>query len=568
MSAPIQHVTDGYKLDHISQYVEGTTRVYNNFTPRSDKLARVVRGHFDGTVVFFGLQMAIMEWHRRWQTQFFDQPKEKVLKAYIRRVKHYAGQDNGDYGISMMSALHDLGYLPIRIKALPEGSKVPMRVPCFMMNNTHDNFAWLVNYSETYFSTMVWPMCNAASLSEQYWKASLRAAEKSGAPAFWAAIANHCFAGRGHRGDQDGSMSAMAHMLFSIGTDTLWAIDDIEEYYLADVETQCIGVSVNAFEHATASQRIAHYGSEKEAVRDALTRIYPRGILSYVIDTEDAFGFIDRSVRELKDIILNRQPDSAGLCKFVLRPDSSRKSPKEIILGYRVLPTEWIRSAMQVNDSIITLLNQGYHWAEAREAGYDTLYFNGEYYDIEYFEAKEKLHGSIRLANGFDDLERRGMLDLLWEIFGGTINEKGLRVLNDKVGIIYGEGITLEMQTEIYDEMIARGWCVSNVLFGVGSWAFLKDSSRDSYGIAIKATNSVVNGENLAMQKKPKTDSGLKHSAKGLIRVEEENGTFVMYDNQTPEQYEQGAMRDVFADGNLLISQSFVEIRERLGFKV
>lgn len=560
---PIQHITDGYKLDHISQYVEGTTKVFNNFTPRSDKLARVVREHHDGKIVFFGLQFAIIEWMRRWQEEFFNQSKDKVMKAYQRRVKNYAGADNCDKGIAAVEALHDLGYLPIRIKALPEGSRVPMRVPCFLMENTHPDFGWLVNYSETFFSTEVWPMCNAASLSEQYWKASVRAAEKSGAHPFWTAIANHCFAGRGHRGDQDGMMSGMAHMLFSIGTDTLWSIDGIEAYYEGDSDTQLLGVSVNAFEHATASQRIAHYGSEKDAVHDALTRIYPRGILSYVCDTEDAFGFIDRDVRELKDLILARQPDSAGLCKFVLRPDSSRKTPKEIILGYKVLSSDVIvrpvETSIDGNDTVV--FGGGYSTYEK----FDAIEIGGVYRDFEVNPCGTEgmVHPSV-----IPDLEVRGMLDLLWDIFGGTTNDKGLRVLNDKVGIIYGESITLEMQTEIYDEMIERGWCVSNVLFGVGSWAFLKDSSRDSYGIAIKATNSVVNGANLAMQKKPKTDSGLKHSAKGLIRVEEENGTFVIYDNQTPEQYEQGAMRDVFADGQLLVSHSFVDIRERLGFKV
>lgn len=572
---PIQHVTDGYKLDHVSQYVDGTNHVYNNFTPRSHKLANVIREHFDGKIVFFGLQLAIMEWHRRWQTQFFDQPKARVIAAYERRVKHYVGQDNGDNGIAMMAALHDLGYLPIRIKALPEGSRVPMRVPCFMMNNTHDDFAPLVNYSETYFSTMVWPMCNAASLSEQYWKASVRAAEKSGAPAFWAAIANHCFAGRGHRGDQDGMLSAMAHMIFSIGTDTLWAIDGIEEYYGGNVETECIGVSVNAFEHATASQRIAHFGSETESLRDALVNLYPRGIFSYVGDTEDLFGLLDKSIRELKDIILGRQPDSSGLCKLVIRPDSSRKSPKEIILGYKVFDGFEEVEAPNLNpptryakDGWVAVPYPYSDFYDFEDNGFDSVLIDGKIFDAEVDEDCIAPTFRVNVDQPFDALEARGMLDILWEIFGGTVNEKGLRVLNDKVGIIYGEGITLEMQTDIYNEMIARGWCVSNVLFGVGSWAFLKDSSRDSYGIAIKATNSVVNGEELPMQKKPKTDSGLKHSAKGLLRAEEENGTFVLYENQTPEQYEQGAMRDVYFEGFMPNLQTFAEIRERVGFKI
>ncbi len=62
----------------------------------------------------------------------------------------------------------------------------------------------------------------------------------------------------------------------------------------------------------------------------------------------------------------------------------------------------------------------------------------------------------------------------------------------------------------------------------------------------------------------PKTDSGVKKSAKGLLRVEKEGDNFVLYDEQTPEQEQQGEMKEVFRDGELLVSQSLEEIRKRL----
>ena len=508
---PQQHVVDGYKLDHISQYVDSTEYVYSNMTPRSDKLARVLRNYFDGKMVFFGLQKALIELKDGWDQTFFNKPKEEVIKKYSRRIKNYVGSDYGDTQTQALSKLHDLGYLPLKIKALPEGSFVNMGIPTISITNTNPDFYWLTNYCETYLSCSVWHMCNAASLSREYFKTSKRYAEITGASDVWLGIANHCFAARGHRGMQDAMDSGMGHLLFSVGTDTLWSIDGMEEYYGANSDKELVACSVNAFEHATATQRIAYYrklgftdnilDAEKESIKDICTRLYPKGIVSYVSDSEDYFGVIGKILPELKDVILSREEDSLGLCKFVVRPDSSPKTPLEIICG----------------DPATT-----------------------------------------------DTYENKGTLQILWEEFGGTINEKGYKVINPKVGIIYGEAIDIELQDKIYETMVSQGWCVSNVLFGVGSWGYLDRSSRDSYSQALKGTDSIVNGEQISMQKNPKTALNSKKSAKGLLRVELEDGKYVLYDQQSPEQEQQGELQTVFKDGELLRKTTLSEIRQRV----
>lgn len=496
------HKVDGYKLDHISQYVDGTSLVYSNMTPRSNRLARVIREHFNGKVVYWGMQYALLKMVHDWNVTFFSQPKDVVMKKYARRIKNYVGFEKGETQIEAMAKLHDLGYLPIEVRSLPEGSRVDMKIPVFTVKNTHPDFFWLTNYLETYLSCTIWPACNSASLSEQYWLASKRWAEVTGAPDFWVSIANHCFAARGMRGDEDAMVSGAGHLLFSTGTDTLWSIDFFEEYYNADSDKEMIGGSVCAFEHATSTQRIEYFGSEVAAVRDAIKNIYPTGIVSYVADSRDYYGFISQGLRELKEHILARTEDELGLVKFVIRPDSSPKTPLEVICGDDTMPI-----------------------------------------------------GSP---------EFQGSLQILWDIFGGTLNEQGYRILNPKVGIIYGEAITLDMQTKIYAKMREQGWCVSNVLFGVGSWAFLEDSSRDSYSFAIKGSSSIVDGEELTMQKTPKTAASSKTSARGLLRVEKEGDDFVLYDQQTWDQEQQGELKTVFKDGKLVKETSLSEIRNRL----
>lgn len=503
------HVVDGYKLGHIDQYVKGTQQVYSNMTPRSDKLARVLREHFDGTMVFFGAQKALKEMKELWDTTFFNQSKEDVIRKYSRRIKNYLGSEAGNTQIAAMAKLHDLGYLPLHIKTLPEGAFVNMGIPTITITNTHPDFYWLTNYCETYLSCSVWHMCNAASLSREYYKTSKRWGEVTGTDNVWLGIANHCFAGRGHRGQQDAMDSGMGHLLFSVGTDTLWAIDGMEYYYNANSDSELIACSVNAFEHATATQRIAYYRNqgfteyalqaETESLRDIFTRLYPTGIVSYVADSEDYYGVISEVASTLKEEILNRTEDSLGLCKVVFRPDSSPKTPLEVIVGDK---------------------------------------------------------------DSTDELELKGSLQILWDIFGGTVNEKGFKVLNSKVGLIYGEAIDIELQDKIYSEMVDKGWCVSNILFGVGSWGFLDRSSRDSFSQALKGVHSIVEGEGISMQKNPKTAEGSKKSAKGLLRVELEDEGYVLYDQQTPEQEQQGELKTIFKDGNLVRETSLKEIRE------
>jgi nicotinamide phosphoribosyltransferase len=504
---PAAHKVDGYKLGHISQYVPHTEYVGANMTPRNDKYARVLAKNYDGKMIFMGLQMALKSMQCGWKDTFFNLPKKQVINAYKRRIKNYLGTSNGDAQIEAMGKLHDLGHLPLKVKALPEGARVNMLVPIFTVTNTHEDFFWLTNYMETYLSCMVWPMCNAISVSDQYLRNSKAWAEVTGADEMWTGIANHCFAARGHRGDQDSMMSGMAHLAAgNLGSDTVWAIDGLEMFYNANSDEELVACSVNAFEHATATQRIAYYGSERESVRLALTEVYPAGILSYVADSNDYFRFIDEDMFALKEEILARTADADGLpAKFVARPDSSPKTPLEIICGDP--------------------------------------------------EAE------------FGSLEWRGTLRILWHNFGGEINDMGYKVLDPHVGVIYGEAISLEMQDAIYLKMAEMGFCVSNVLFGIGSWSFLEMSSRDSYGMAIKGTNSVVAGKEVSMQKDPKTSSFSKKSAKGLLRVEIEGGNYVLYDEQTPEQEQQGELTTVFENGTLKNECSLQDIRDRVTAK-
>jgi nicotinamide phosphoribosyltransferase len=132
---------DFYKADHRRQYPEGTTLVYSNFTPRSNKYAY----ENSKEVVVFGIQYLIKEYLiNQWNTGFFNKDKQVVLDDYQSLMDRSLGSNV--ITIDHIAALHDLGYLPIELKALPEGTKCPIGVPVLTIKNTKPEFFWLTNF--------------------------------------------------------------------------------------------------------------------------------------------------------------------------------------------------------------------------------------------------------------------------------------------------------------------------------------------------------------------------------------------------------------------------------------
>jgi nicotinamide phosphoribosyltransferase len=165
--------------------------------------------------------------------------------------------------------------------------------------------------------------------------------------------------------------------------------------------------------------------------------------------------------------------------------------------------------------------------------------------------------------NGKNDNERKGVIELLWETFGGSINTKGYKELDSHIGAIYGDSITVTRATQICERLKEKGFASTNVVLGIGSYTY-QYNTRDTFGFAMKATYGEVNGKGREIFKDPITDDGTKKSAKGLMKIEFENGSYKLIDQATWEQEKQGELKEVFRDGKLLIDQSLAEIRQRV----
>lgn len=558
---------DFYKTDHRRQYPEGTTEVYANLTPRSANHFKGLND-YDKKVVFFGLQYFIKDFLiNAWNKEFFEKSKDEVVAKYKRRMDTSLGPDSVD--VKHIAALHDLGYLPIRIKALDEGTRSPIGVPVLTIVNTHPDFFWITNYLETILSTYIWKAMTSATTAYEYKRLLTQYAEKTGTDKGFVQFQAHDFSFRGMSSHQDACLSGAAHLTSFVGTDTVPAIDFLEDYYNADSTKELIGCSVPATEHSVMCMGMKD--GELATFKRLITEIYPAGFVSIVSDTWDFWKVITEYTRELKDDILSRDG------KVVLRPDSG--DPVRIIAGdqFYKLPHELrlneereLEIAKRDAEEYIRELveDETAHGQRGDDARTEIVLWKGKYYratvefDWNRFDKQYYFIEDTKLTQ-FEEVEltpeQKGAVQCLWEVFGGTETDKGFKQLDSHIGLIYGDSITLERAEQILKRLADKGFASGNIVFGVGSYTY-QFNTRDTLGFAVKATSGVVNGERRDIFKDPKTDNGTKKSAKGLLRVEDG----ILYDQQTVEQEQRGDLKIVFEDGGLKSEFTLQEIRDRL----
>ncbi len=322
MTTPLTLI-DFYKADHRSQYPKGTETVFSNWTPRNSRIDGVDH------VVFFGLQYYVEEYLiERWNREFFDRPRGEVVERYRRRMTN-AGID---ITVDHIEALHDLGYLPLEIRALPEGTEVPIGVPMFVLWNTEPEFFWLTNYLETSLSNVIWGPCTAATIALRYRRVIERWVRQTGGDPGLVDWQGHDFSYRGMYGTEAAMLSGAGHLLSFAGTDSVPAIDFVEEYYDADSDTEIVGGSVPATEHSVMCMGTQE--GEVETFHRLITDLYPTGIVSIVSDTWDYWRVWTEYLPALRDEILARdgvvtiRPDSGDPVKILVGdPDAEPGSP-------------------------------------------------------------------------------------------------------------------------------------------------------------------------------------------------------------------------------------------------
>lgn len=567
---------DFYKIGHINQYPENTEMIYSTWTPRTSRIKGIDK------VVVFGIQGFIKQYLINYfNDNFFSRPKEEIVNEYVRVIKHTLGVSNPD--ATHIEKLHDLGYLPIRISAVPEGTLVPLRTPMLTINNTlpkHPEFYWITNFLETLMSAEMWQPMTSATIAHEYRRILDHYAIETTGSTDGVEFQAHDFSLRGMAGVDAGAKSGAGHLLSFVGTDVIPAILYHEKYYNANIEKELVGTSIPATEHSVmCANSDADTRDEYESFRRLVQDVYPSGFVSIVSDTYDFWKVVGEVLPKLKDIILGRDG------KVVVRPDSG--DPVDIICGKYIpdLTNErWCKTLEDAKESfyedLMDELRENTPHGEYGDTEISGSFkYEGKYYklgievDYDRYDKQYYYIDSSRtkyFKEFTPKLSELGLIEALYDIFGGTVNSEGYKVLDSHIGAIYGDSITLERAKLICEGLKRKGFASTNVVLGVGSFSY-QYTTRDTFGFAMKATYAIVDGEEHLLFKDPKTDDGTKRSQRGLVFVgKNENGEIVYKDGLDAESYavdELGhfdLLESVFLDGKLVRDHTLADIRERL----
>lgn len=450
-------LTDSYKVSQWNQIPPGSQTMSSYFESRG--------GLFDSTVSF-GLQYYLKKY-----LSGVVITRDNVEEAAEDFELHF---DNPKVynrsGWERILNVHG-GRLPLLIRAVPEGTVVPVQNALMTTENTDKELPWLTNYVET-IESMIWYPMTVATQSREMKKILVRYLIKNGTPEL-ILFKLHDFGFRGSTSVESAGIGGMGHLVNFQGSDTFQANRYARKYYCERMASN----SIPAAEHST----ITSWGRKFEGnALENLLNQYPTGLVSGISDSYDIYNACANIWgTRLKEKILMRDGT------LVVRPDSG--NPPEVVVR---------------------------------------------------------------------------VLDILGEKFGFTVNQKGYKVLPPQIRVIQGDGIDLAMLELILEAMDKAGWSADNVAFGSGG-GLLQKVNRDTQKCAIKCSAIEIDGEWHDVLKDPITDPGKKSKA-GRLALVKINGVYrTVLESEAVALGLENELKPVFLNGDVLVDQTFAEIRER-----
>lgn len=569
---------DFYKVTHSAQYPQGLTTMVSYYTPRMSRLQDTDH------ITMFGLQAFIQEYLiSGFQNNFFMRDEDEVVQEYENVLTATLGP--GTYNADRIRVLHRLGYLPLRIRAVPEGTRTKIGVPQIEIANTHPDFVWLVNTIETMLSCTMWHTQVAAEVGYRYYQITKKfAALTGGDPRRMIGD----FSMRGQQSVESAVKASAAWLLSHRNTATVPAIMWLSQMYPSTLE-EC-GHGAISTEHSVMCSNFAVDGDEVTHIKRLLTEIYPNHSFSMVSDSYDYWNLVTNLLPQCKDEVLAHNG-----C-LSIRGDSG--DPVEIVAGKDIfymtdhdLDADEIEKLFIDEEFTHRWLHTETYEDETHEYFEKYYSYRGKYYRVTFTPDWSRERGgytdnSYYFINDWDidwfeippTAELLGTVWALDQTFGHTINDKGFKVLNPHVKAIYGDSITPPRAKEIYRRLYTQGYSVENVALGAGSFSFMclenidtnddvfySPYTRDTYGIAVKATYCEdAEGSPIPIFKQPKALSW-KKSQKGCCIVAPDGEsytdewTYVMSMND-----KDNLLTTVFENGDMTKIYSLAEVRHNM----
>jgi len=525
---PSLMLTDFYKLCHMAMYSDRIAKMTSYLTPRGSRFPE------QDWVMMFGIRIFIHKYLMKdFRENFFDLPWEEVEAAYKNILVKALLYTEAEYQptLNKVRELHKLGYLPIEIKGLPEGSKVPMGVPCVEISVTDGRFAWVGQAIECMLSCNIWHPMVSATVGYRYRQLAHDFARKSSDKAD--GTMSMCdFSLRGQESMESAINSSAGWLISMKNSSTVPARALIEECYPDTDKDELKIFGLTSTEHSVMTTDYAINGDERETYRRLLTEVYPNTSFAAVCDSYDYWNVLTVILPSLKEEI-NKHNGFIGV-----RHDSA--DPVDALCGLpqisvNVRPDEgFVKACIRE----VTSCGKFDIYAHERFGEQFTIYaiehINGEQTKARIVTGLYKTDHADGISFYVTNVESRertwqekGMVESLYELFGGTVNSKGCKVCNPHVKAVYGDSITLERAQKIFERLDEKKFSIDNISLGVGSFSMeavewgdkLYPFTRDTFSIAIKCTwAELSDGTRIPVYKDPKGFTG-KKSQKGLCLV-------------------------------------------------
>lgn len=550
-------LTDFYKLTHILQYRPELRELTSYLTPRGSRLKGVDK------VVFFGLSAYVHSYVvENFNKNFFNCPWDEIAVDIADVLKNGLGYSGHMITKTLINlhALHDLHYLPVEINAVAEGTLVPMGVPCLEIKSTNPQFFWVGQALEASLSAAIWHPLVSATIAREYRKIAREAFVKTVENGIDERVAMCDFSMRGQESNESAVNASVAWLTSMWNSSTVAARKHIQNVY-----GKCDGNvrGLTSTEHSVMTSHACLDGGDEIPTFKYLFDLYKSTSFAAVCDSYDFWNVLTNI---LPNNFMEEINERGKRGVFIgVRHDSAE--PVDALCGIPVV--EESKYIHYISKCVPHNLPNGL------KEKYLILNPKGE----DYIATWDRIYGRWETEHRSRTWEEKGMVETMYEIFGGTINSKGYKVLNPGIKAVYGDSITITRAKQIYERLAAKGFAANNVSLGVGSFSFqalenedgsLSPFTRDSFAIAVKTTHSkYVDDYGTVCErwvyKSPKNFSQ-KKSQRGLCRIFFNEDGELTYEDELYEKDLVGknsALITYFKNGKEF-KQNFEEVRRTI----
>ena len=497
-------LTDFYKLTHILQYRPELRELTSYLTPRGSRLKGIDK------VVFFGLSAYVHSYVvENFRENFFTRNFE-YCECEIREVLELGlgyTDEMIDKTIGHFKALHDLGYLPVEINAVAEGTLVPMGVPCVEIKSTNPDFFWVGQALEASLSAAIWHPMVSATIAREYRKIARGAFSATVENGIDERTAMCDFSMRGQESNESAINASVAWLTSMWNSSTVAARKHIKDVYgickssvtpftkqwrpqftygVCDKMKNTIVRGLTSTEHSVMTSHACLDGGDEIPTFKYLFDLYKNVSFAAVCDSYDFWNV-------LTNILPNnfmKEIDERGKRGVFIGVRHDSAEPVDALCGLPLITEEYYKKMISWVE-----------WDSSLYKKYFVVCDNGTDYIVSWNDEKNTWITESRPRTW----EEKGMVETMYEIFGGSVNSKGYKVLNPGIKAVYGDSITITRAKKIYERLAAKGFAANNVSLGVGSFSFqalenedgtLSPFTRDTFSVCVKCSHSKYCDEN------------------------------------------------------------------------